>query len=358
MFSSRVLRVPLLLTLVSTSLVLSGCPLKQEEAEAILAAASQAAPRYLYVASGACYSGGVAASAASNTIAKYELKTGKLEGVIADYNTFAIGDSPVGLAPYGLSLLVAVENTGGRRIDRLARNGSSLATHLVNSTALNGALRDIKLASDGSLFVSKSTAIEKFSTGKARLTQGANAFIQAPAGNCATSATLNTSVNILSNGKILYTHAAATPNNMIGIIAANGYAAAGDCLSATKVQGPTTTALPTASLVHPSGSLLVAYASTTLGSNSITAYDLDISANTITNATAAYTNTGVINGVSAMTVDSQTGDVFVANAAAAFNTIERFTFDQGTKTLTRVGTQPYIDQSVYTRCISSMLISE
>ena len=48
--------------------------------------------KFLYVASGSCYSGGVAASTGSATVAKYDLTTGGLADLIIDYNTFGLGD--------------------------------------------------------------------------------------------------------------------------------------------------------------------------------------------------------------------------------------------------------------------------
>jgi hypothetical protein len=53
--------------------------------------------KFLYVASGACYSGGVAASTGSATIAKYDLTTGGLADLVIDYNTLGLGDMPAAI---------------------------------------------------------------------------------------------------------------------------------------------------------------------------------------------------------------------------------------------------------------------
>jgi hypothetical protein len=189
------------------------------------------APRYMYVASGACYGGGVTTSTGSSTIVAYNLNTGQETALIADYNSFSPGDNPVAIAAYDPShILVTIENASGRRVDVVSLTAlNSITTYLTNSTALSGVLRAMELLSDGSLLISKSSAIEKFSSGKSRVLQGANPYINAPGGSCATSTTLISSLQTLSNGKILYAHAGATPNNKIGLISATGYSTAADC---------------------------------------------------------------------------------------------------------------------------------
>lgn len=309
--------------------------------------------RLLFVASGTCYGGGVAVSTGSNTVAAFDLDTGTYRRTVVDYNVASPGDTPVAMTDYDDEhLLVVVENVAGRRIDIVNKDGSGAQSFLTNATALNAVLRSIRRNSDGSLLVGKLTAVEKFSSSKVRLTQGANPFVNNPAGSCATTNTQLTDVDSLSNGKIIYTHAAANPNNKVVIVSATGYAAGGDCLGVSAA--PATTALPTNLLIHPSGKLLVSYGSTTLASNSIQSYDLDVTANTITNATAAFSDTSIVNGPSSMAVDSDTGRVFVANALSTFNTIESFTLSGGT--LTRQGSAPFAGPNIYTRCVSSMYV--
>lgn len=314
------------------------------------------ASRYLYVASGACYAGGVTTSTGpANTIVRYNLADGSLDEVLIDYNNLALGDTPVSLAEYDSNnILVLVENAAGRRVDMVRKDGSGFSTYLINSTALNGVLRDMVLLNSLSLLISKSTAIEKFNSAKSRVQQGANPFVNAPAGSCATSTTLISSVTAHSSGKIVYTHAAATPNNRIGVISSTGYAAASDCLSG--LAGPTTTALPTSTRFHPSGKLLVAYGSTTASSNFVYSYDFNGTTGAITNPVAVFNDNSIVNGPSAMEIDSVAGDVYVANATSTFNTIEKFNFVSNA--LTRASVAPFIAPSVYTRCISSMRVMQ
>ncbi|MEQ1665134.1 MAG: hypothetical protein ABL927_07135 [Bdellovibrionales bacterium] len=310
--------------------------------------------KHLYVVSGACYGGGVTTSAGpANTIAKFSLTTGALENVIIDYNLLAPGDSPVAIYEYDAeNILVLVENAGGRRIDKVRKDGTGYSTHLVNATALSAAMRSILFLSDFSILVSKSSAIEKFNAAKARVTQGANPFINAPAAPCATSTTLISSVIAHSSGKIIYTHAAATPNNKIGVISSSGYAAGADCLNGTAA--PNTTALPTRALIHSTGKLLVSYGSTTASSNFIYSYDFNGTSGAVTNPVAVFNDNSIVNGPSSMAENTDNGDVFVANVSSAFNTIERFHFSSNL--LTRAFGNTFIPYGVYTRCVADLKV--
>jgi hypothetical protein len=158
----------------------------------------------------------------------------------------------------------------------------------------------------------------------------------------------------LSNGKLLFIHAAATPNNKIGMISSTGYVAAGDCL--TTQAAPFTTSLPTAMLMHSSGKLLVSYGSTTSASNVIMSYDVDATANTISNAVTAYSNQSVVIGPSAMTEDTETGIVYISSATVGAESIEAFSFNSTSGTLTRIGSQAFIPLSQYVRCVSGMVV--
>ena len=314
------------------------------------------AKKFLYVVSGACYGGGVTTSTGSNTIAKFDLNTGALEKVVVDYNAFA-GDAPVSIAEYDATrLLVLVENAAGRRIDIVNRDGTGLTTYLSNATILSAVLRSMILLSDYSLLISKSTAIEKVNAAKVRVTAGVNPYVNAPAGSCATATTLMSSVMVYPNGKIFFAHAAATPNNRIGLIASTGYNAAADCL--VSIAGPTTTALPSASLIHSSGKTLVAYGSTTSTSNFVYSYDVNTTANTIGNAIATFNDYSTINGPSAMAEDPASGMVYIANANSTFNTIERFTYAGGNNLLNRVSGSTYMLPNIYSRCVSAMKVME
>lgn len=312
--------------------------------------------KYLYVASGTCYTGGVTASTGSSTVAKFDLSTGTFSGLVVDYNGIAPGDQPAALQRYsGDQFLVAIENTAGRRVDILKNDGSGLTTYLTNTTALNGILRSLVVLPDASILLAKVTAIEKFSPSRSRVLQGAVAYVNNPGGACAASNTAISSMITLPNGKIVYTHAAATPNNKIGVISATGYAAGADCLAAETA--PITTARPTSVAYHqPSGKLLVTYGSTTSASNSIYSYDIDLDSGAISGATLAWQDTAIVYGPSEIAVDSSTGDIFVANGASTYNNIEKFSLNSDGE-LEKVGTTAFIGTNVYTRCVSGMEIA-
>lgn len=308
----------------------------------------------LYVASGSCYAGGVATSSGSSTIVTYDLN-GAFHHVVVDYNSLSPGDSPVSLVDFDANnLLVLIENASGRRIDLVRKDGSGIFTYLSNTTALSGVLRRMVRFIDGGLLVSKSTAIERFSSGKSRILQSGSPYINAPAGACATSTTLMSGLTALGNGKILFAHAAASPNNKIAVVSATGYAASSDCLASQAA--PTATALPTALIQHSSGKVIVAYASSTMASNFIYAYDINEATGTFSAATPSFTDASLVNGVSALTENPANGDVFVANGNSTYNNIEHFSFDRTTKLLTRVGQLPFVPMQLYTRCVSDMKV--
>jgi hypothetical protein len=305
----------------------------------------------IYIASGACYGGGVTLSTGSGTIVKYNLET-KVMTLIKDYQASASADFPAGLDNYNSAQLVAlVENAAGRRVELVNKSGGS-STWFTNSTALASVTRGIKVLRDGGVLIPETTGIEKFNSSGGR--QGAP-FITNPGGTCATVNTLVVASDELPNGKILLVHAAATTNNKTALISATGYAVVADCLTA--VTAPITTALPTAALYHTNtNKLLISSGSTTLGSNLINAYDININTNVISGVTTAFLNESIVNGPSVMVEDKSTGTVYVANATNTFNNVEAFSFNSATKFLSRIGTTPIVPQSVYTRCISGMVV--
>jgi hypothetical protein len=340
--------------LTLTMLLLASCG--TEESSSFNDDIKNSSDSVLYVASGSCYAGGVVTSTGANTVTAFDTKTGKQLQVIVDYNQIMPGDAPVGVEEYDAdSLLVLIENASGRRIDLVKKDGSSVSTFILNATALTAVGRKLRVAPDGSGYlVSKSTAIEKFSPSKARITQGANPYINAPGSTCGASATLLSDFVMLSNGKHVFVHAAATPNNKIAVIAAGGYVTTGDCLAAQAA--PTTTALPTG-IAYLNGRLLVSYGSVTTASNFIYSYDINETTNVISNVTNAYTNTGIVNGPSAIAADTTTNEVYVAVGNSGFNTIEKFQYDMTTRLLNRVGNSSFVSPSVNTRCIAAMKVA-
>jgi hypothetical protein len=317
---------------------------------------NDADPKFLYVVSGGCYAGGVAVTAnGSSVLSRFIRATGEFDRVIYDFAANANGDIPVTVIDKNKDeLYVIVENAGGRRIETINKDSFDSSIYLTNTTALTGVIRHAALLNDNSILVSKSTAIEKFSSSRTRVQMGANAYVQTPAGACATTATLITALGVLANGNIIYAHSAASPNNKINVISSTGYAAAPNCLSS--IVAPNTTALPTALLNHSSGKLLVAYGSTTATSNFVYSYDVNLTTNVISNPILAYQDLANLNGPSAMTEDPVTGHILIANGNATFNNVQRFELNTTNGTLTLVDPTPFMPATLYSRCISSMTV--
>lgn len=322
---------------------------------------STTSDRYLYIQSGGCFAPtGLTASTASKTISRINLSTGVVDRTVADY-TSALTDTPVAIAPYDDdNLYVLVENTGGRRIEILNKKTSLSSNFLINTTALSGVVRTLTIGSDGSFLISRSAAVERFASNKARLPNSATAFLSAPAGTCATTTNAITATAFTGAGDILYAHSftGASTNNRIGMTTGST-SAASTCYNG--VAAPTTASYPTAMIYLPDlKHLLVAYSSSTAANNQVWQYTVDESAHTITAAgAAAYTNTAVINGPTAMAYDSTTGYVYIANGTTAFaNSIEKFTYDSTAKTLTRVGTVAFSSPTINHNCINSMFVGK
>jgi hypothetical protein len=349
MRNSNLLYSALALTSLVFTTGMGGCNKKSD-----VGADTTLPTRYLYVASGACYGGGATLSTGAGTVVRYNLTSGASD-VLADYTTVGT-DLPAGIADWDSdNILVTVEIAGARRIEIVNKRGLGRYTLQSNPVALSAQLRTLTRLSDGGFLVSKSSAIERFNSAGGR--SALAPYINAPAGACATSTTLISATSELNNGKLLFAHATASPNNKIGVISANGYAVAADCLASQAA--PVTTSLPSA-MVYLSdiGQLLVGYGSAgaTASSNQIWSYPINETTPSFGAGTAAWTNFNVVNGPSAMAYDLTTGYIYVANALSTLNNIEKFTFNASTKVLTRVGTSAAIPPSIYTRCISGMVV--
>lgn len=350
--------------------------------------AATSSSRYLYVASGACYSGGgntaFSNTTSSNLVYRINLSTGIKDITIADYNSSPsqAGDSPVGIASIDSeNLYVLVENTtaGARRIERIAKaSDGSRALFSNNTTALSVALRGLHLLTNGDLLINKNTAIEKISAANVRVTKGANAYVNAPAAPCATSTTLMSKVSTLSNQFIVFLHA-ATSQNRFGFVKPEGYAAAGDCTPAQAA--PTALAFPVATAYDAVNSkLLVAYAGSTLNAdiNSIYAYSITETASSVTVGAAnkiydanAYPTTYpyLLYGISEMVLDPVDNKLYIATAINTATTvvnyaIEKFSYDatqigvSNSSVLTRSGSTPFYDYGGDTKCIADMIIAD
>jgi hypothetical protein len=350
---------------------------------------SSSSSRYLYVASGACYSGGgntaFSNTTSSNVVYRINLSTGVKDITVADYNSSPsqAGDSPVGIASVDSeNLYVLVENTttvGARRIERIAKSTDGSRTLFSNNTtALSAQLRGMKLLSNGDFLISKSTAIEKITSANVRVLKGANPYVNAPAAPCATSTTLMSKVQTMSNQFILFLHA-ATSQNRFGFVKAEGYAASGDCTPAQAA--PNTAAFPVASAYDAINSkLLVAYAgsSTATDINSIYAYNITETASSVTVGTAnkiydasLYPTTYpyLLYGVSSMVLDPTENKLYVATAINTSTTIvnyaiEKFSYDAtqigvtNSSVLTKSSTTPFYDYGGDTKCIADMIIAD
>jgi hypothetical protein len=352
-----------------------GCNKKGEDAVATTAetSASTASARYLYVASGTCYSGTgnttFTATSASNIIYRVSLTNGSTLETVADYNLSSetVGSTPVSILDYDANYFYAlVENgtsTGARRIEKIAKTGSfNKTTYYQNSTALSGILKSFFLGSDGTFLISKSTAIEKINTTPNRMTIGAaTPWVSAPAGTCGTSATLISSIFATASGKIIFAHANATQNRFASI-KSTGYSVAGDCIAGQAA--PNASSFPTATVYLPDvGQVLVAYAgnAVTADLNSVYSYNLSDSTGVISGATKSYEDVNILYGISAMAVDTSTGYIYIATANGTSTTvggynIEKFSYDSTSKALTRIGTVPFSPHTYKSKCISSMFV--
>lgn len=348
---------------------------------------------YLYVASGACYSGGNTTFTnltSSNLLYRIDPSTGLRDSVLVDYfaSPANTGDSPVAMVDADPNMLILVENTtntGSRRIEKISKNDKSLRIpYNQNTTALNAQLRSMVKVADDFLLVSKSSAVEKVKDGSNRsmiLTYPwVNLATATATSNCVVNTTLLSSVVTLKNGNIVFAHA-ATGLNRIGIVSSAGYSATASCLNGNAVvTAPVATAFPTAMVYDAANNqLLVAYAGnvTTTSVNSIYAYPINESANTIGTGVKIYdvnqlgASPGwnyLLYGISAMTYDSAGGVIYVASAINTNTTIAGYKIEKLTyapakigvdnyEVLKRSGSSIFYDYGSDTKCISGLTIA-
>lgn len=333
-----------------------------------------AKPKYLYVTTGACYSGTgnttFTATSSSNLVYRLNLSTAKKDLTFADYNASTTpGETPISVAEQdkdNLLILVEISTGGGRKIQKLAK--SSFATRSdfsSNTSALSAILRSMIKTANNGVLVSKSSGIEKFTNLGIRM---GTPYIGSNLGTtCGTSNTNITSMAINASNKIFYTNAAAS-NNRWGVISPNGYSTSADCLTAQAA--PVATAYPVAIIyLSATNQVMVAYAGNSLSVdlNSIYVYDFNDSTNTISNPTKIYdANTYIaagylLYGISAMAFDSSDNNLYVATAISSATTvvnyaIEKLNYNPSTKSLARVSTTPFYNYGVDTKCISSLSI--
>lgn len=357
---------------------LAACDQKKKEEPVVAPEPSKIAdvvkPKYLYVASGTCYSGGnttFTAATASNLVYRLNVSSGQKDMTFADYYSAPAnaGDSPISVIEQDKdNLFVMVENTTGRRLEKLPKSSlPSRAIFSSNTTALSSVLRFIIKTSDNGLLISKSAGIEKLTSQGVRM--GAPYVGSALGATCGAANANITSIATNPSGKIFYTNAAVS-NNRFGVLSPNGYTTAVDCLAAQAA--PNANAYPVAiNYLSANNQIIVAYAGNALTAdyNSIYVYDFDDATNTIGAGVKIYdANTYVaagylLYGISAMTFDSSDNSLYVATAISSATTvvnyvIEKLSYNPSTKTLTRSGSVPFYNYGVDTKCISSLSIAE
>jgi hypothetical protein len=304
---------------------------------------------------------------------------------IVDYNASPAqaGDSPAGIASVDSeNLYVLVENTsttGARRVEIVPKSSNgSRVLFSNNTTALSAQLRSLSLLANGDLLISKSTAVEKITSANIRVLKGANPYVNAPAGPCATSTTLISKTVEMKNGFIAFLHAAAGQNRF-GFVKPDGYGVASDCTVAQAA--PNAAAFPVVAVYDSTNSkLIVAYSgtATTTDINSIYAYDITETAAAITVGAAnkiydasLYPSTYpyILYGISSMVLDTTENKIYIATAVNTSTTvvnyaIEKFSYDptkigvNNSQVLTRVGTTPFYEYGADTKCISDMIVGE
>lgn len=351
------------------------------------------ASRYLYVSSGACHSGGslavYTAATASNQVFRIDTSTGVKESTLVNYTVGAVqpGDSPVSIAKGDSShIYVLVENatTSLRRIEKVQKkfDGDRSIAYFANGTTGLNQFRDLSLTSNNDFLITRNNAIEKISSSAARLTSGTAAFVSLPAsGPCAVPSTGTMSRGLsLPNGMIAYTNVGLGTLSRVGVVNANGYSAPASCLGS--LQSPAAAmGLPTSLAFDSANSiLLVAFAgfspSASHKVNTIFAYPVNSTTGAFSAApTRIYDQSELtfptfLYGISSMALDESTGHLYVSSSrdSAATSTghfIEKFQYTPGnitgtlaTNVLTRVGSTPFYEFSIDTKCISGMFVDE
>ena len=334
----------------------------------------------LYFATGQCNSGSgittLSSTLSSRMVAKIGL-TSKEQKVVFDLAAeyqggfFAPETGAQSIVNNGSSILMLTENAtnmGDRKIFSIPKstpyNTVIFASDVLALTqTASNITRSMVTNPDGTLLFSKSIAIEKIGTNTLRIPSGANPYVSAPAGTCATSTTMMSAMVVLPNftgtstGKIIYAHQGTTTAiNRLGIINRDGYSVAADCYNGYQVSN--------------------------LNNNTTFNYGIVMYDVTETSATAAtISSTGTILyrdfstafGISAMAYDSTNKHLYVATASqpgvanqttAAYGyKVEKFALDLTATTvpkltLVRVNNKPFMDRSSFTKCITSMFVGE
>ena len=394
-------------------------------------AASVAVAKKLYMASGQCNSGvGVTSFGTQNSsrrVSKLDLASNQLS-ILLDLTepfvggNFGIDTGVQALVNDGKNILMLTENSvamSDRKIYSIPKSSPyNTVIYSQDPLALTQTpthiTRDLAKDVDGALLFSKSVAVEKIGINTLRIPQGANAWVNAPAAPCAVSTTFMSAMKVLppftgvSSGKIVYAHAdSTTAGNRLGIINADGYSIAANCITgvqisstthtyASNVTGPAiafaaTGSVPTSMVFIPTGpapgvvgKLIVSYSASVVGETSnntnlnfaIVSWDVTettATAATLTNPLILSRQLDAVFGISAMAYDPTDKSLYVATASqtgvmnqttAGYGyKIEKFTLDlaatpTATATLVRVNNKAFMERTAGTKCITSMVLGD
>jgi hypothetical protein len=348
-----------------------------------------AKPNYLYVASGVCQAGaGVttfSAATASNLVFRINLDTGGREAIIADFNASpaSAGDTPVGVVNWDDNhLAVLVGNGASGRIELAPKDRSARSIFGLTpgpATIFSAIPRFMSKTNDGGILTIRSGAVDKINTSGIRQSgpgPTVNFVMNALGATCGnTNTTYSFALSTAStSNRILAGHAFAGANRLISLPAV-GAGSATQCIAAQAAPGAGV-AWPLAAVYDSVNSkLIVAWGNfaTTANTNMIVAYDFNETTGVFGTANTIYDiSTGTfpytLFNISAMTLDPTTNSLYVATAISTAATvvnyaIEKFTYDAtkigvtNTAVLTRVGSVPFYNYGVDTKCISGMAIS-
>lgn len=358
-----------ILLLLSISVISCSKPPVDESNESGESGGEVASSKYLYVSTGLCQAGAnttFSTTTSTNRVYRLNLTTGQMDRMIADYTTLPAtsGDSPVAIAPYDANnILVTVERTGARRVEKVPKSGSIDRVNLTtDATLLANTLLGMIPISTGGFYISRTNAIGKMSN--AGITQTTTFVNNAPGGACGATNNKYSSIESTLFGHLFFANSVAS-NNRLGIIQSTGTT----CLSG--VSAPQATAFPTKILRIPDrNQFLVAYAGSAVTNdlNSIQVYEVaeTSSSATITGPTEIYDYAGTnssfsLYAISSMTYDPSDKSLYIATAISNATTvvnynIEKFSYDPDTKTLTKPIATLFRAYSADSKCISGMFI--
>lgn len=376
------MRLFLFLGLAMGAIVLSSCD-KKKGGEDGADSGGSGSGRYLYVASGLCQAGTsmttYTAANASNLVYRIDMGSGQRDMILADYwgaGSIPGTDTPTGVTDWDADHVGVLIGSTNPRVEIVAKSplGTRQILNLLqgNSTVVTATPKQIYKNSDGTFFITRSSAIEKIGTSLGRAT--GSVYV----GNCGAGTPVYSSMALGNDGRILVTGSTST---MKTFSVPSAGLSTGTCSTVQAAPASTTTT----SVVYDKAShkALVAYAASTAGDkyNAIAAYDVDDTTGAFSNEIFIYNSFEypgvfpyILHGISAMAYDSATKNLYVATVntitanattGGASYVIEKFSFDASqvtaltrAKALTRVSTNglPFYNYGGDTKCISQMSV--